>query len=274
MKRHLISAADLTRDDAVLILDTAEEMARVADRPIKKLPDPARPHRRQPLLRGLDPHPDLLRGRRQAALRRRHQLLRQGLLGLQGRVPQGHRADPGGDGRRRRRHPARRLRRPVPARHLRLDRRRRRQRRRRHPRAPHPGAARRLHHAPPPGRRATPGIGRDLDGRRITIVGDVLHSRVARSNVLLLHTLGAEVTLVAPPTLVPIGVEQLAVRGLVRPRRGAAEVRRGDDAARAARADERRLLPDRARVLPPLRPGRRPHGRGCPSTPSSCTPAR
>ena len=36
MKRHLISAADLTRDDAVLILDTAEEMARVADRPIKK----------------------------------------------------------------------------------------------------------------------------------------------------------------------------------------------------------------------------------------------
>jgi aspartate carbamoyltransferase catalytic subunit len=38
MKRHLISAADLTRDDAVLILDTAEEMARIADRPIKKLP--------------------------------------------------------------------------------------------------------------------------------------------------------------------------------------------------------------------------------------------
>ena len=44
------------------------------------------------------------------------------------------------------------------------------------------------------------------------IVGDVLHSRVARSNVLLLHTLGAEVTLVAPPTLLPVGVEQLAVR--------------------------------------------------------------
>src|SRR5918992_2964358 len=38
MQRHLISAADLTRDDAVQILDTAEEMARVADRPIKKLP--------------------------------------------------------------------------------------------------------------------------------------------------------------------------------------------------------------------------------------------
>jgi aspartate carbamoyltransferase catalytic subunit len=47
----------------------------------------------------------------------------------------------------------------------------------------------------------------DLAGRRITIVGDVLHSRVARSNVLLLHTLGAQVTLVAPPTLLPVGVE-------------------------------------------------------------------
>src|SRR5256884_7031515 len=38
MKRHLISAADLTRDDTLLILDTAEELARMADRPIKKLP--------------------------------------------------------------------------------------------------------------------------------------------------------------------------------------------------------------------------------------------
>jgi aspartate carbamoyltransferase catalytic subunit len=46
-----------------------------------------------------------------------------------------------------------------------------------------------------------------LDGRRIVIVGDVLHSRVARSNALLLRTLGAEVTLVAPPTLLPVGVE-------------------------------------------------------------------
>jgi len=49
--------------------------------------------------------------------------------------------------------------------------------------------------------------GRDLADRRVTIVGDVLHSRVARSNVLLLSTLGAEVTLVAPPTLLPVGVE-------------------------------------------------------------------
>ena len=46
-----------------------------------------------------------------------------------------------------------------------------------------------------------------LDGLRVTIVGDVLHSRVARSNVLLLHTLGAEVMLVAPPTLLPVAVD-------------------------------------------------------------------
>jgi aspartate carbamoyltransferase catalytic subunit len=46
-----------------------------------------------------------------------------------------------------------------------------------------------------------------LDGRRITIVGDVLHSRVARSNVLLLATLGADVSVVAPPTLLPVGMD-------------------------------------------------------------------
>ena len=45
-----------------------------------------------------------------------------------------------------------------------------------------------------------------IEGKRVAIVGDVLHSRVARSNVLLLHTLGAEVVLVAPPTLLPVGV--------------------------------------------------------------------
>ena len=45
-----------------------------------------------------------------------------------------------------------------------------------------------------------------IEGKRVVIVGDVLHSRVARSNVLLLHTLGAEVVLVAPPTLLPVGV--------------------------------------------------------------------
>ncbi len=51
----------------------------------------------------------------------------------------------------------------------------------------------------------------DLAGKNVTIVGDVLHSRVARSNALLLHTLGAHVTLVAPPTLLPVGVDSWPV---------------------------------------------------------------
>ncbi|MDO8646219.1 MAG: aspartate carbamoyltransferase catalytic subunit [Candidatus Planktophila sp.] len=51
----------------------------------------------------------------------------------------------------------------------------------------------------------------DLNGIRIAIVGDVLHSRVARSNVLLLKLLGANVVLVAPPTLLPVGVESWPV---------------------------------------------------------------
>jgi len=46
-----------------------------------------------------------------------------------------------------------------------------------------------------------------LEELKVAVVGDVLHSRVARSNVLLLSTLGAEVTLVAPPTLLPVGID-------------------------------------------------------------------
>ena len=51
----------------------------------------------------------------------------------------------------------------------------------------------------------------DIEGRRVVIVGDILHSRVARSNVTLLDTLGAEVVLVAPPTLLPVGVSDWPV---------------------------------------------------------------
>ncbi|MCK7636970.1 aspartate carbamoyltransferase catalytic subunit [Corynebacterium pygosceleis] len=51
-----------------------------------------------------------------------------------------------------------------------------------------------------------------VEGRKIVLVGDCLHSRVVRSNVDLLSTLGAEVVLVAPPTLLPTGVENWPVR--------------------------------------------------------------
>jgi aspartate carbamoyltransferase catalytic subunit len=51
----------------------------------------------------------------------------------------------------------------------------------------------------------------DLSGIRVAIVGDILHSRVARSNILLLTKLGAHLTLVAPPTLLPLEVERWPV---------------------------------------------------------------
>jgi aspartate carbamoyltransferase catalytic subunit len=52
----------------------------------------------------------------------------------------------------------------------------------------------------------------DIEGKRVVIVGDILHSRVARSNVFLLATLGAEVVLVAPRTLLPIGADSWPAR--------------------------------------------------------------
>ncbi len=207
MKRHLISATDLTRDDAVLILDTAEELARVADRPIKKLPT----------LRGRTVvnlfFEDSTRTRIsfEAAAKRlsadvinfsakgssvskgeslKDTALTLEAMGADAVVIRHH--DSGaphrlatsgwiggcvvnaGDGTHE--HPTQAL---LDAFTLR--------------------------------RRLTAGgVGRggDLAGRRITIVGDILHSRVARSGVQLFTTLGAEVTVVAPPTLLPIGVER------------------------------------------------------------------
>ncbi len=53
---------------------------------------------------------------------------------------------------------------------------------------------------------------RRVDGLKIAIVGDLLHSRVLRSNVLLLTRLGADVWVSGPPTLIPPGIERLGVR--------------------------------------------------------------
>ncbi|MBP8535608.1 aspartate carbamoyltransferase catalytic subunit [Streptomyces sp. MK37H] len=206
MKRHLISAADLSRDDAVLILDTAEELARLADRPIKKLPT----------LRGRTVvnlfFEDSTRTRIsfEAAAKRlsadvinfsakgssvskgeslKDTALTLEAMGADAVVIRHHASGAphrlatsgwingavvnAGDGTHE--HPTQAL---LDAFTMR----------------------RRL-------ASGASGVGQDLAGRRITIVGDVLHSRVARSNVHLLSTLGAEVTLVAPPTLVPFGVE-------------------------------------------------------------------
>ncbi|MEI6867035.1 MAG: aspartate carbamoyltransferase catalytic subunit [Actinomycetes bacterium] len=57
-----------------------------------------------------------------------------------------------------------------------------------------------------------PEFASDFTGLKIAIVGDILHSRVARSDVLLLTKMGADVTLVAPPTLVPVGADNWPVK--------------------------------------------------------------
>jgi aspartate carbamoyltransferase catalytic subunit len=195
MNRHLISAADLSLSDALLILDTAEELAQTAERPVKKLPT----------LRGRTVvnlfHEDSTRTRIsfEAAAKRlsadvinfsargssvaKGESLKDTALTLEAMgadavvIRHGASGAPqqlagwvrgcvinAGDGTHE--HPTQAL----------LDAFTMRRR-----------------------------LGR-LGGLRVVIVGDILHSRVARSNVLLLSTLGADVTLVAPPTLLPVAV--------------------------------------------------------------------
>ena len=55
-------------------------------------------------------------------------------------------------------------------------------------------------------------LGRDLDGLKVFIIGDILHSRVARSDIMGFQMLGMDVTLVAPPTLMPRGIEEMGVK--------------------------------------------------------------
>jgi aspartate carbamoyltransferase catalytic subunit len=201
VNRHLISAADLSRADALLILDTAEELAQLADRPIKKLPT----------LRGRTVvnlfFEDSTRTRisfEAAAKRLSADVINFSAKGSS--VAKGESLKDtaltleamGADA--------------VVIRHSAS------------------GAAHRLagwvqgsvvnagdgtHEHPTQAlldaftirRRLNGNRGAGLDGIRVTIVGDVLHSRVARSNVLLLSSLGAEVTMAAPPTLLPLAVD-------------------------------------------------------------------
>ncbi|MPZ60205.1 MAG: aspartate carbamoyltransferase catalytic subunit [Propionibacteriales bacterium] len=198
MKRHLLSAADLDRDEALLILDTAGEMRSLADRPIKKSPalrgrtvvnlffEDSTRTRISFEAAGKRLSADVINFSAKGSSLSKGESLKDTALTLEAMGADAvvirhsasgapHRlANSGwvrssvvnaGDGTHE--HPTQAL----------LD-----------------AFTMRRH------------LG-DLDGRRIAIVGDVLHSRVARSNALLLATLGAEVTLVAPPTLLPVGVE-------------------------------------------------------------------
>jgi aspartate carbamoyltransferase catalytic subunit len=196
VKRHLLSAADLSHDDALLILDTASELARVADRPIKKLPtlrgrtvvnlffEDSTRTRLSFEVAAKRLSADVVNFSAKGSSVSKGESLKDTALTLEAMgadaVVVRHHASGAphrlatwirgnvvnaGDGTHE--HPTQAL----------LDAFTMRQR-----------------------------TGR-IEGLAVTIVGDVLHSRVARSNVLLLATLGAHVTLVAPPTLLPVGVE-------------------------------------------------------------------
>ncbi|HLI40749.1 MAG TPA: aspartate carbamoyltransferase catalytic subunit [Streptosporangiaceae bacterium] len=203
MKRHLISAADLSRADAVLILDTAEELAGLADRPIKKLPtlrgrtvvnlffedstrtrisfEAAAKRLSADVINFSAKGSSVAKGEslKDTALTLEAMgadavVIRHGASGAAHRLAGWVRGSVVNAGDGTHEHPTQAL---LDAFTIR----------------------RRLHGG------GTRGAG--LDGVRVTIVGDVLHSRVARSNVLLLSALGAEVTLAAPPTLLPLAVE-------------------------------------------------------------------
>lgn len=81
----------------------------------------------------------------------------------------------------------------------------------------------------------------DVRGRRISIIGDITHSRVARSNLYGLTAMGAEVTLCGPPTLIPPGIEELVESGSVRVTHRLDEALDGCDVAMALRIQLERL---------------------------------
>lgn len=200
--RHLLSAADLDRDEAVLVLDTAAELATVTDRSVKKLPtlrgrtvvnlffedstrtrisfEVAAKRLSADVINFAAKGSSVSKGEslKDTALTLEAMgadavVIRHGASGAPHRLATagwiGGSVVNAGDGTHE--HPTQAL----------LD-------------------AFTL-------RRHLAGGNGDLAGLRVAVVGDVLHSRVARSNVLLLRTLGAQVTLVAPPTLMPYGVE-------------------------------------------------------------------
>ena len=193
--RHLLSAGDLSRDEATLILDTAGELAQVGDRSVKKLPtlrgrtvvnlfyEDSTRTRTSFELAAKRLSADVINFSAKGSSVSKGESLKDTALTLQAM---------GADG--------------VVIRHSASG-------------APHRlanwidgsvlNAGDGTHEHPTQAlldaftMRAR--LGR-LEGLRVAVVGDILHSRVARSNVLLLTTLGAHVTLVAPPTLMPVSV--------------------------------------------------------------------
>jgi len=95
-----------------------------------------------------------------------------------------------------------------------------------------------------------------LQGLTVAICGDIRHSRVARSNILLLHVMGAEVRVVAPSTLMPASIDRLGVEAFTDMRRGLA----GADVVMMLRLQRERMA---AAYVPSVREYFRFHGLDC-----------
>src|SRR6201999_2336698 len=91
-----------------------------------------------------------------------------------------------------------------------------------------------------------------IEGLLVAICGDVMHSRVARSNILLLTIMGARVRVVAPSTLLPLGIERMGVE-VARDMREGLD---GADIVMMLRLQRERMngspLPSRQEYLPPF----------------------
>jgi aspartate carbamoyltransferase catalytic subunit len=202
MKKHLVSASDLTKEDAVLVLDTAKELATISDRPVKKLPtlrgrtvvnlffedstrtrisfEAASKRLSADVINFSAKGSSVSKGESLKDTAQTLQsmgadavVIRHGSSGAPHLLATRNWIDAvvinAGDGTHE--HPTQAL----------LD-----------------AYTIRKH------LRKNEG---DLSGIKVAIVGDILHSRVARSNAILLKTLGATPIMVAPPTLLPVGIE-------------------------------------------------------------------
>ena len=120
----------------------------------------------------------------------------------------------------------------------------------------------------------------DLRGKRIVIVGDVAHSRVARSDIWGLTKLGAEVVVCAPPTLLPAGLGREQADGMppVQIETNLDRAIAGADAVMTLRLQQERmtggLLPSLREYSPPLPGERGAHERAPSRARRCCTPAR
>ena len=162
-----------TPDEIALILDTAEAMKEIAARADQESADAARPHRRQPVLRAEHADAHVVRGRREAAERRHAEHRGRAVERDEGGDAARHGAQPRGDGARHDRHAPRLVRRAAPAGARSAGR-----------RSSTPATActsiRRRRCSTRSRSASTRGR---LAGLKVAIVGDLLHSRVLRSNV-------------------------------------------------------------------------------------------